>query len=428
VECTPGGKIIVGTNNDGIFVLDHTGQLTEHLRYDMNNPASLPSDHIASLLVHNGYLFAGTTKKGITIACLHPLEVKRVNTGIDADICFFSPLNDGRLAIGFDGGGLCVYDSIGSPVPSRHFTTANSSLPSDMVLGVARNDGRTYFSSYGGGIFSLDGKDFVVADNSDSLKFCRHIICLPDGSTLAATFGNGLIHIGRRTYNFNNSPLRTNSITCLHRAGDHVLVGTSTGLYLFDSNTKTITPSADSELASLLVLDIHVDSHGFTWLGTSEGVLVLNHQMRIIRRITRHDHLSNNFVKAIASDLNDGIWVTTVDGINHIRVTVAREDSIDFVCTPYMARDGIGEIDFDRHSIACAPDGRILAGGQGRYVIIDPASARTKKNKSKIKFTGLSVDGVRAEPGRPVASGRIVIDSPIISSPEITIDYFNGLA
>lgn len=426
-ECTPGGRILVGTNNDGIYVLDHQGNLIEHLTHDVNDRNSIPSDHISSLMVKDGYIYAGTTKKGMHIAGIHPLDVKRVNTGIDADISFFTQNRAGDLLIGFDGAGLALYRQAGDTNPLRHYTTSDSQLPSDVVIGTGSGPGPKLYSTYGGGIFTIDDNGGIqTVDDSDSVRFCRHIITLPDKRIIAATFDNSLAVPGRRMFTYQNSALKTNSITCLAMLGKLVLVGTATGLYVLDPATMSLSAVKNPKLEEMLVLDIHVDSHGFVWIGSSDGLTVLNHRLEPVATINRRNHLSANFVKAICSDHKGDIWVTTVNGINRIEAKVGSDGKLSVSCTPYFGADGIGDIDFDRHSIACIADGRILAGGQGRYLIIDPASATRKTFQRKVYINRLMVDGKDVAPNKEIRGGRIPLSQIPDSLTHITLDYYHS--
>ena len=72
------------------------------------------------------------------------------------------------------------------------------------------------------------------------------------------------------------------------------------------------------EISSLDVKSIFIDSQGFNWISTSEGLNRFDGINNTIFRSNPFDNktISNNFSKAVFQVDNDGVFITTSSGLD----------------------------------------------------------------------------------------------------------------
>ena len=68
------------------------------------------------------------------------------------------------------------------------------------------------------------------------------------------------------------------------------------------------------------------DSRGLIWIGTREGLNILNLENDSLNYLTEKQGLCNNNVCGIAEDKNHNIWVTTSSGVSRIVIQRNHEE------------------------------------------------------------------------------------------------------
>ena len=434
------GNIWMGTNSQGIYILDKGQNNFMQIDRSIENPFSLPSNHINCLYKDNQeIMWIGTTKQGIAFTCLDNTSFEVHQVPELEDISCFQEDRNGYLWLGLDGKGLLCYDSARKTYKS--FNTSNSCIPSDLIIGSYLDaDGKLWFGSYGNGIFYKKGATFCslnqfVEGEENPMRYVRHFTKDQHGNLWIGTFMHGLYCLNRREkfigYTMKNSCLRTNSITDLAYSEELSIlyVGTSTGLYVVDVQTKQISfVNGNSEecrfLDKIHVNCLYRDSRGLLWIGTQTGIRIYDEKKGTLVRLSTDNGLSHSYVRGIVEDFDKNIWATTDYGITHI---VVGRDSVErdlqYYCYPYFEEDGIGNIHFCNYSIYCNSKGEILMGGTGKYLKIHPVWNKYHANSHKVIFTGLYLANQRIDVGTMTCDGRILLQKNIQQLNEITVNY-----
>lgn len=432
VACDNDGNLWVGTNNDGIVVVsgsDENGII--NVMTDSNK--SLPSNHI-NCLYYDGKgdaMWVGMSRHGIACCRLGSTGISVHDTECNEEISCFIEGNDGSLLIGFDGKGLGMLGSDGSLM--KLYNTANSNLQSDLVVGMyAGRDGRLWLGSYGGGVaYVQDGVMHKL--RNDALAFARHICEDGQGNMWIGTFSAGLHRCDSTlgnfvTYDDKNSCLMTNCITglCYDGNSQSLYVATSTGLYVVDTGTGRMECAAAGEsdtLASLHISCMAIDSHGLVWLGTNNGIIVYSgSERRVLRCLSEADGLQGNRIHAIAIDHGGNIWASTATGVSNVIVDCDEDGGYVFSCFPYYETDWAEKIPFSKYAIYCTNAGKILVGGLGKYIEIDPEHIKVSLS-GRIMFTDLYIDHAAVSPG----DGTNILDRPLYLRDKITVGDVDDL-
>ena len=171
------------------------------------------------------------------------------------------------------------------------------------------------------------------------------------------------------TYTKENGRLSTNNITSLYYGrGNNLFVGTGEGLMIINLSTtgKTILTGNSTNMKTFTnnyITQVLEDSRGLLWIGTREGVNVLNRDNDNLSYITEKEGLCNNSVRGLTEDQNHNVWITTGNGVS--RVVVQRNhDSGTFTygLYNYSTDDGLQSNEFNQGSIITKNDGNVILG------------------------------------------------------------------
>ena len=430
IAADPAGNIFFGTNNGGLMICNRADSLIKAVRY-ADAPYSLASNHISSLFIDRELLVAGSSKRGLSAAPLSSPDFRICSAGIESDITFLHYDTDGKLIVGFDGGGLALYSGIGTGSPTRLFTVADSKLPSDLVVGMSQGSGRRLFGTYGGGIFALDEDRITPIGTPEGTRFCRHIISMP-AYTWVGTFRDGLFSLSGKHFDIGNSCLPSNCITGLALNEDRIIVATSAGISVLDPAAEDLKPCPSRQLASASVSVLFSDSRNLLWIGTSSGITVTDGDFHEIASLSVHDGLTSDRIRAITEDSAGNIWATTANGISRISPLPAEGNDrqhYDFSIRSFTENDGLGDISFNRYALTCTPGGLVLAGGFGKYLVIDTGRLTTVPAASgRVHITGLYVNGLLAGPESGLRDADIVIEENSGEIISVETDFDNSLS
>nr|MCR4582573.1 helix-turn-helix domain-containing protein [Prevotella sp.] len=106
------------------------------------------------------------------------------------------------------------------------------------------------------------------------------------------------------------------------------------------------------------------DSRGLLWIGTREGLNILDLETDKLYQLTEKQGLSNNNVCGIAEDKNHNMWITTSGGVSRIVVQRNHEDgTYNYGLYNYTTTDGLQSNEFNHGAILTKQDGSVLLGG-----------------------------------------------------------------
>lgn len=422
-----------GTNSDGVIVRRIDGCILHLLHEDQQN-ASLPSNHISSLLIEDGLLWVGTSKVGVAMARLGGFRFSVVSTPFREDIGFMAQDAQGKLWIGYDGKGMLRMANDGQVSPIYHM--GNSVLASNLVTGGRlAQDGNLYIGTYGGGIYRLDGNGKLerLLASQPLLNYARHVVQDKKGNLWIGSHGNGLwkqLPSGRLdNYNFHNSAMRTNAITDMayDSKKGNLYVATGTGVYVVDSKgiLKDVVSQDDASgtLQHTTVNSVCVDTRGFLWVVTVHGVNVYDAQHHLLREFGKEEGLDH--VIAIVSDKQGNLWMTTHEALAHIVVTPNEKEKWSFRIRRYVSEDGLGDVRFAKKALFCMNNGDVLAGGDGKIVRVAHTSQLEDMQQHKVVFTNLYVGNREVVPG---GEGRNILRGNIGDVNQLALRYDDDFA
>jgi ligand-binding sensor domain-containing protein len=218
---------------------------------------------------------------------------------------------DGGLWLSLSMGGFGSFDgsrlTLTNDIPGEPQST-----PSNVVM--VASDGSIWTGSMNGVDHLVNGKSAGAV----SLGKSAPVSSLgenPKGRVWIGTMGNGLWYGKAGTFKeFPDPDLRAANVlgTTTDAAGD-IWVGTSNGLYHYDSafRRKEILLPA-SRVTALLV-----DTHGLLWAGT-DGLGLGRYANGKLTMLRKSDGLGGDEISAIHEDAEGSVWVGTSGGLNQL--------------------------------------------------------------------------------------------------------------
>jgi len=167
-------------------------------------------------------------------------------------------------------------------------------------------------------------------------------IHLQDKNTLLlASDINGLITYdlknnrlqAKRTY---SNPKIHNSISTIAEVEDKLLLGTNTGISVYDEKTKSIFdlefPQTDHiQNSNIYITRILKDFKNRIWVGTEKGLVMIDEEEKksnwFLNSVEDSTSISDNSITHIFEDSQKNIWISTFNGINLLE---ENNDSLSF--------------------------------------------------------------------------------------------------
>ncbi|MGN8057464.1 two-component regulator propeller domain-containing protein [Pedobacter sp. 22163] len=161
------------------------------------------------------------------------------------------------------------------------------------------------------------------------------------------------------------------------------------------------------------------DIRGWRWMGTADGLKVLDPKTNKERTFYTSDGLSNNFIHAILEDRDHNIWITTSYGINKVQVDPISK-KIHF--TNFNSEDGTLEGEYADGAAFESRNGTLYFGGINGFSVLEQNRLTSKKIPFRPLFTNLFLRGEKIEP-RNIYDGRIILTKSAPYTKRIELSY-----
>ena len=381
------GRVWVGTEDQGIRILDTAGHAAVEVRATPARPDGLSHDAVRTLLVdRSDLMWVGTRGGGAAVYNPRSRAVKRIalETGTPPmEMRQILESRDGTIWMATDGGGLQRTTPDGLVIKRyRYDPNDRTSLPGDRTICIAEEpDGALWVGTDGAGLARLDPKtgrfERFRRDLSDPGSLGGDTVWAllidRDGNLWIGLEGGGLDRFDPGSGHFIHHASRPSDAESLGGISVRALLEDRRGrlwvglwdggLTLWDAASDTAIakykPSDDSgSLADASVTSLFEDSSGTIWVGTGGSGID-----RIVEgpEGVRFEHLGEAQGLAssdIVGTLEDGggkVWIVSGRGLT-------RFDPIDGSVRSWGPADGF-QSRFSQNSWAKLSDGRFMLGG-----------------------------------------------------------------
>nr|MDA3854504.1 ATP-binding protein [Bacteroidales bacterium] len=184
----------------------------------------------------------------------------------------------------------------------------------------------------------------------------------------------------------------------------------------FSDTLHITTPEKECRLTSNLAYSLFEDKNGHIWVGTSEGLNVIDPSTKSMRHITRKDGLPDDYISSIKGDKEGNIWVSHKQGISKVNPTNYKISNYNLSQNNqnWSFLDGAGYYD----SITS----RLYFGAREGYVSFNPEHIKDDLFSPKLVLSSLFINGKLIRPGNSV-NGRVILDKALSITSSLALDY-----
>ncbi|GAB3748825.1 EAL domain-containing protein [Lysobacter olei] len=397
----PDRRLWFAVGNHGLRRIDpKTGEVLA-IEENESIPASLPEDQITALMVdRSGMLWAGGWFRGVSVTdpkgsrfsyVLEPEAKHKGSAAADDSIRSVYESAPGVLWLGTDDGRLLRYASAGD-----RFTEWTQQLPDTpkSVRDIRRvmdmddaGHGRLWLATTHG-LLRFDvgtGETETIELGPFGRPSLRSMVRSRDGDLWLGTSKMGLLHYRRDGSGVTQYPWRERDRGSISHPTVHAVledskgriwVGTGDGLDILDPSTGNIRHLRHSDhnpdsLAGNLVRSVFQAADGTVWVGTHSGLSRAHESSDGSIRFSRPlaGKLGTNItptVFSIGQSKGRELWLGTDIGILRI------DPATDHV-RAYTLADGLQDLEFNGGAVARLSDGRLAFGGVRGLNLFDPS-------------------------------------------------------
>ncbi len=360
------GNIWVGTDRSGLVRINVNTHEMENVQPRGINPRRIDSEIMAIQSVYvddTDLLWVGTEKSGVAY---YGSNIYKFDSNLIGDITAIAQGADSTIWYGTGSKGIIGY---------------NGTLASTKVSCMATTpDGSLWVGSKQNGLTRIQngiGKIYSAARDSVKTLIDDHINALcsdKSGNLWIATNGGLQVYNPKMdtfsAYTRENGMLNTNNITSLfYGQNNRMLIGTAEGLVILDLSTreKTVLTGNSTNIQTFTnnyITQIYEDTRGLIWIGTREGLNILNTVKDEVSHLTEKDGLCNNSICGIVEDRNHNIWVSTSNGLSRVVTQRDHEDgTFTYGLYNYSVYDGLQSNEFNMGAILTKNNGEVVFGG-----------------------------------------------------------------
>ena len=318
----------------GFSILSIKDKTVKNFTHEPQTPNSLPGNEVTCVYKDkSGNIWIGTDRGMVLFnpeaESFIPFD-DRTNS-ISHRVYDIRQLDDNRLWIAMEFGGIAVVDLSQQLFRSSDQIHALSIREGDDEYGLSNSSircllqdsfGNVWAGSWGGGINFIKREPslfstykyspFPSTNNSLNSKIASGVCMDKAGNLWIGTDGGGInvFNKGRRIaiYNADNKKFRSNTVQaalCDSKGGlwFGLFYG---GIAYYNPKSQSFRQIFSEDKSRTDVRSFHEDKQGNIWVGTSEGVYLIDCDSKTIKA---HYNLENNLARCVLKDSEDQVWV-----------------------------------------------------------------------------------------------------------------------
>lgn len=447
---SPEGHLLVGSENDGLFVLEKNGDIIKNYRHNKADNNSIKSNSIWSVFVDKEQrIWIGTYNKGVGVYDRFYDKFKdlesipnQTNSLQSSAVNAIVKDKNNRLWLGLDGGGIDVYDLNSQNIvhlsdPGNKIAKGLTSL--DVIALFFDSGDNLWVGTWAYGIFYLPKNkssfiEYNVNNTSGGLSSNRVMSFAEDerGIIWIGTFLEGLHSFDPKTKKFNKeqnhifgeSTLDQRYIRKVFIASDQsIWLGTSGGLF-----RAVLLANGDYRLLSLkekmyknleqkvfmdVIVSIFEDSQKNIWIGAEgDGLFKYDPKSDSVVWYNSTNGLKHETIASIIEDDNGNIWLGGNKGISYLDISTD-------MFTNYDTKDGLLANDFNFNSVYKDVGGILYFGSYNGVNYMDPTTIPSNEYAVRPSFTDFRLFNKSVLPN----SAKSPLQKSIAETSQITLTH-----
>ncbi|TND00864.1 MAG: histidine kinase [Bacteroidetes bacterium] len=428
------GRIWVGTFGKGLNVYNSLTADFERYEADDRNPYGLNHNDVKCILPdRQGNVWIGTNGGGVNVffksmgKFSHIKKSERpgvAENSLKSDVVM-SVLEDrdGQLWVGTYSGGLTTIDRRTNRY--THYPELSTSTQNVVLSLLEDRDGRIWVGTYGDGINVFDKKTKEVKHYSiPNYMTDGTIMCMAqdkEGNVWYGTYDGGLYKMNLKTEEVTNytkkegMPCNGMFSLCFDRKDNLWIGGIGGGAIYFDRKANKFTAyrhdkNNKGSLSNDMVNCVFEDSKGNVWMGTTNGLNMLDPGTGKITTWYERDGLLSDYVYGIVADSKGFLWLSTNKGITRFDPAVKNTDGSAF--RNFGVNDGVQRGEFDQGAYFKNRKGEIFFGGMYGLNTFYPDKIMDNSNVPPVLITSYKRFGK-----------EVKLDTGIIFKKKIVLDW-----
>jgi signal transduction histidine kinase/ligand-binding sensor domain-containing protein/DNA-binding response OmpR family regulator len=396
---------LVAADGDGVIVLSDQYKILNHFQTNEDNPNSLNNNGVYDIFIDkyakiwlttygNGINYYFTKAQPFTT---YRHEINNYNSLSNNMAKCIAEDENRNLWFGTRKG-LSILKR--KTLKWQHLNTENnSSFASDNVLSIIQDKGYMWVGTYGGGLMKISENNLQIKNyksisgNVQSLGTDYIYVLLKDNSGLIWAGGiRGPISVlNPITEKFSQLDLKVDNINSLMQDSDgNIRVGTDKGIFILrttiDSKNNIVIKNIRFINSVDKVYAILEDNNHFFWLATQgNGLLYVDTNGKIKRKITEENGLSSDITYGILKDLKGEIWVSTINGISHLQIG-------ENLIVNYSQIDGLAGSQYNYGAFYETKSNEFIFGSTNGFTLFNPLKIWSLSIKSDLVFTDLLIN------------------------------------
>ena len=183
------------------------------------------------------------------------------------------------------------------------------------------------------------------------------------------------------------NPLQNSGTHCILESKDSMIwIGTEKGLFAVDREKKVFRRYTRSEnedtpgLTSNIIYVIHEDLSGRLWLGTTNGLNILDPRSGLVETFDQSHGLASNTVYGILPDSGGNYWISTNNGLSYL-------DYHEKLFRNFYQLDGLSHDEFSPASFYRDENGRCYIGSVNGLNIFYPKDLLETNDAPRVVLT-----------------------------------------
>ena len=420
-------KLYIGTNGSGLLIHNlRTGQV-EIVEKVEDDPRSLSSNSIYSVLLdENQRFWIGTYSGGINYTNtvsggfhLHPISTEYASVNKSVRSFYFSP--DGNQYFGTRNG--FIHRDRNEKITLFRDNSTNGELRSNIILTVFPFHDQILIGTYGGGVSIYDPAQKKISSflNDERFRNSNNYSFVADnhGQLWIGSY-NGVYQYREsdgRILNFNSENCSLNSSQIFYLTIDsknRLWVGTNRGVSVFNIEGDSLKALELPEGVgnTYKINYIFEDQAGNMWVCTEIGGLyVFEDNLVSFEGYSQKDGLPDNSVCTIVENRPGSFWISTLKGFCHFTL----ENSL---FKNYSISDGLPGLVFSPAAACLSEDGQLWFGNEKGLMGFYPENIVDQVINSQIVMTNMYISGQNVLP-----DPNSVLEKPIEHTEQLVLDY-----
>lgn len=161
-----------------------------------------------------------------------------------------------------------------------------------------------------------------------------------------------------------------------------------------------------------------IDRQGWVWVGTLNGLFVINPKDKSSRFFGKAEGMPNEMVNGLIEDRYGNVWVTSPNGLCRFQ----RLQDGELKLMVFDSQNKLGKSNFGWLTVGHLAGGNLFFGTQDGYYIVNPADVKEMKYTGHPIFTSLWVNNQEVVPSKEV-EGRTILASALSATEKLVLKH-----